>query len=424
MRVLVPALLFLFALGAQTTPAPHALVIPPGAEPGPHFDAVSATNAYLATVPPDKKARSDAYFEGGYWLILWDFLIAAAISIVLLQSGLSARMRDIAEKLTRFRPLQTFLYWVQYTIIVAALSFPLTVYEGFFREHQYGLANQDFGSWIFDQFKSLIVGLLLGGVAIVALVGIVRRLPRTWPIWGAIVSVVMVAIFALIAPVFIFPLFNTYTILKDPKIRDPILSLARANGIPVNNVYESNASKQSKRVSANVSGFLGTERVTLNDNLLNRCSPPAILAVMGHEMGHYVMNHVYKMILFLMIVIAAMFALLKRVLDWSLVRWGGRWRIAGVTDIAVLPLAVLIIAIISFAITPIMNTFIRTQEYEADIFGLNAVRQPDGFAESALLLGEYRKLDPGRIEEWIFYDHPSGRTRIYSAMRWKAENLH
>ena len=423
LRALLPALLlFVCALGGQTT-APAAPVVPPGAEAGPHFDPLAATNAYLATVPPDKKARSDAYFEGGYWLTLWDFLLAAAISILLLQSRLAAHMRDTAEKLTRFRPLQTFLYWTQYTIIVAALSFPLTVYEGFFREHQYGLANQNFGSWIADEFKGLLVGVLLGGIAIMALVGVVRRLPRTWPIWGALVSVIMQAIGVLIAPVFIFPLFNDFTLLKDPKIKDPILSLARANGIPATNVYQSNASKRSKRVSANVSGFLGTERVTLNDNLLQRSSPEAILAVMGHEMGHYVLHHVYKMILFLTIVIAAVFALLKSALDWSLARWGTRWRIAGVADLAVLPLAVLIITAISFVLTPFLNTFIRTQEYEADIFGLNAARQPDGFAESALLLGEYRKLNPALIEEWIFFDHPSGRTRIYSAMRWKAENL-
>jgi STE24 endopeptidase len=182
------------------------------------------------------------------------------------------------------------------------------------------------------------------------------------------------------------------------------------------------ASRQSKRVSANVSGFLGTERITLNDNLLNRCSPQAILAVMGHEMGHYVLNHVYKAILFFLIVVTIFFALLRRALEWSLGRWGLRWRIRGVGDVAVTPLAALWLVSFGFVFTPLNNTFIRVQEYEADMYGLNAARQPDGEAEADLLLGEYRKLDPSPLEEFLFFDHPSGRTRIYAAMRWKAEN--
>jgi STE24 endopeptidase len=238
-----------------------------------------------------------------------------------------------------------------------------------------------------------------------------------------VVSIVFLMIGALIAPVFIAPLFNDYTVLQDQRIKNSILRLARANGIPVTEVYGFNASKQSKRVSANVSGFLGTTRISLNDNLLNRCSPEAIEAVMGHEMGHFVMNHIYKGILFSTIVFTLTFTVLRRSLDWCLLRWGTRWRLRGVTDVAVLPLAALLISAIGLVTSPIDNTFTRTQEFEADMYGLNAARQPDGEAEADLLLGEYRKLDPGPIEEWIFFDHPSGRTRIFAAMRWKAENL-
>ncbi len=395
----------------------------PSNAPTPGFDVTAATDAYLAKVPPAKKAQSDAYFEGGYWLILWDFLWAAGISLLLLFSGLSVRMRSLAERITRFRPAQTFLYAVQYLILAALLGFPLTVYEGFYREHQYGLATQTFGPWLGDQLKSLGVGVVLGGVALTLLFAIVRRLPRTWHIWGAIAALVLLALQVMIFPVFIAPLFNKYTVLTDPAVRDPILSLARANGIPATNVYQVDASMQSTRISANVSGFLGTERITLNDNLLKRCSPAEIMAVMGHEMGHYVLNHIYKLLLVLLIVLAVFFAGLRHLLDWSLARWGARWGIRGVTDVAVLPLAALIIAIFSFVYTPINNTMTRTMEYEADIFGLDAARQPDGFAEVALKLAEYRKLNPGPIEEMIFFDHPSGHTRIYSAMRWKAENL-
>ena len=196
------------------------------------FDAVAATNAYLATVPPDKKARSDAYFEGGYWLILWDFLYGAAVALLLLSTRLSARMRSLAERLTRFQPLQTFAYWVQYLLLTTALTFPLSVYEGYIREHQYGLATQTFAPWLGDQLKSLALGLLLGGLAVTALFGIVRRLPRTWHIWGAVAGLALTALFTMIFPVFIAPVFNQYTKLTDPTVRDPILSLARANASP------------------------------------------------------------------------------------------------------------------------------------------------------------------------------------------------
>jgi STE24 endopeptidase len=206
-------------------------------------------------------------------------------------------------------------------------------------------------------------------------------------------------------------------------VTQPILSLARANGIPAKDVYEVDASKQTTRMSANVSGFANTMRITLNDNLLRRGSPEEIQAAMGHEMGHYVLNHVYKSNMFFLIVIVAGFAFLRSTLAWSLARWGEKWQIRDITDTAVLPLVVLLISIFSFVISPVMNTFIRSQEYEADMYGLNTSRQPDGFAQAAIHLGEYRKMSPGPVEEWIFFDHPSGRARIYAAMRWKAENL-
>jgi Zn-dependent protease with chaperone function len=389
----------------------------------PAFDVKAAVDAYLASVPPDARTRSDAYFEGGYWLILWDFLYGAVVALILLNTRLSAKMRDFAERITRFKPIQTFLYWAQFLIITTVLTFPLGVYEGFLRERKYGLMNQTFGAWFGDQMKGLGVNLILGGLLATVLFGIVRRLPRTWWIWGTVVTIVFLMFTALIGPVYIAPLFNKYTKLPDERVRQPILSMARANGIPATEVWEVDASRQSKRVSANVSGFLGSERITLNDNLLKRCTLLEIKAVMGHEMGHYVMHHIYKTILFDFIVTLAFFAFLRWSLNWSLARWGAKWQIQGIGDTAVLPLVVLLGSVFFFVETPIDNSWTRMQEYEADIFGLNASRQPDGEAKVDLLLGEYRKLDPGPLEEIVFFDHPSGRTRITAAMRWKAEHL-
>ena len=421
-RAILSGLVLLALAGAAVAQAPPASPASP-AGGGETFDARAATDAYMATLSPEKRARSDAYFEGGYWLTLWDFLYGLGVAWILLGTGLSARMRDRAERLTRFRPLQTFLYALQYILATALLSLPLGIYEGFFREHQYGMSNQTFAAWAGEWLKGIGLGLVLGGLALTALYGVLRKAPRTWWLWGALVSLLFLVVGIALGPVFIEPIFNKYTELRDPALRDPILSLARANGIPAEHVYVVDASKQTKRVSANVAGLFGTTRIALNDNLLHRTSPAGVKAVMGHEMGHYVLNHVSKSILFFGVVLVAGFAFLRWAFDGAAARWGGKWGHRGVADPAGLPLIVALFSLYSFVLTPVINTHIRTAEAEADIFGLNAAREPDGMAEVALQLSEYRKLDPGPVEEWIFFDHPSGRNRISMAMRWKAEHL-
>ena len=406
-----------------TTAMKSAISVPEAAQPSYHFDAEAATNAYIAEIPATARAHSDAYFEGGYWLILWDFLYGVVLYILLLKFRWSAGMRSLAERITRFKPVQTLIYWTEFVVVTTILGFPLAVYEGYFRERQYGLATQTFGPWMGDQFKGLLVDIVLGGILAVLLFGVVRRLPRTWWIWGSVVSMLSLIFVVMIVPVFIVPIFNKVTLLEDPRITQPILKLARANGIPARKVYQVDASRQTTRMSANVSGFGQTMRITLNDNLLRRGSPEEIQSVMGHEMGHYVLHHIYKEMLFFIVVIAVGFALLRWSLEWSLSRWGERWQIRGIGDTAVLPLVFLLGSIFFLVLTPLLNTHSRTAEYEADMYGLNASRQPDGFAQAAIHLGEYRKMSPGPVEEWVFYDHPSGRNRIYAAMRWKAENL-
>jgi STE24 endopeptidase len=406
-----------------STATPDVIPIPAEAQPSSHFDAEAATNAYLAAMPAQAKARSDAYFEGGCWLILWDFLAGVVVSILLLNLRWSAGMRDWAEHVTRFKPVHTFIYWCEYLVATSILTFPLAIYEGYTREHQYGLATQTFGPWMNDQFKFLMVNAVLGGIICVILFGIVRRLPRTWWIWGAVATVAFQVFVSLIAPVYLLPIFNKVTVLNDPRVTQPILKLARANGIPARDVFQIDASKQTTRMSANVSGFAKTMRITLNDNLLRRGSAEEIQSIMGHEMGHYVLDHLYKSNLFFLIVAVGGFGFLRWALEWSLKRWGERWQIRSIGDTAVLPLVVVLGSIFFFVLTPVLNTYTRTQEYEADMYGLNASRQPDGFAQGAIHLGEYRKMSPGLVEEWIFFDHPSGRNRIYAAMRWKAENL-
>jgi STE24 endopeptidase len=404
-------------------PAVDITKVPAAAEPSPQFNVDAATDAYMAMMPPEAVARSNAYFEGGYWLILSDFLYASAISLLLLSMRWSARMRDAAARMSRFHWIQGMVYWAQYAIVITLLGFPLEYYENYVREHKYGLATQSFGPWMGDELKAFLVNLVAGMIILPLLLAIVRWAPRTWWIWGALTTSVVTVIFVALGPVFLQPIFNNPRKLDDPKITTPILKLAHANGIPTNDVWEIDASKQTTRMSANVSGFGKTMRITLNDNLLKRGSPEEIQAVMGHEMGHYVMNHIPKLLSFLAVVIVCSFAYLNWGLKWALDRWADRWGIQSVSDPAVLPLVTLLVGVLFFVLTPVFNTETRTQEKEADMFGLNASRQPDGFSQAAIHLGEYRKMHPGPVEEFLFFDHPSGYNRIHSAMVWKGQNL-
>ncbi len=387
------------------------------------FDPAQATKAWLDTVPADQRAKSNAYFEGGYWLLLWNFLVAAGITISLLTSKLSARLRDFAERTTNSKTLQVVIYTIGFLLIVAILSFPLAFYQQFIREHQYGFATQTFGAWFLEQLIGLVVGLIAGMIALPILYAVFRRAPQTWWMWGTLVAVVLSFIGNFIAPVYVEPLFNTYKPLTDPKISEPILAMARANQIPVKQVFEVDASRQTTRVSANVSGLLGTTRIALNDNLLKQCTLPEIRAVMAHEMGHYVLNHGTKLTVDFGVVALLGFAIARFVFEWALRRWGTSWQVRGIADPAGLPLLALIFVTFTFLMTPILNSIVRTSEREADQFGMNTSREPDGVAKVSLKLGAYRKLDPTPLEEFIFFDHPSGRARIQMAMDWKAAHL-
>ncbi len=183
-------------------------------------------------------------------------------------------------------------------LIVSALSFPLGVYSDYVREHTYGLATQSFGPWFREQLINLAVLMVAATLGLIVLYAFFRRAPRTWWLWGSALGILFQVVAMLVAPVFVAPLFNTYKPLADPKISQSILAMAAANEIPVQQVFEVDASRQSNRVSANVSGLFGTARISLNDNLLKQCTLPEIRMVMAHEMGHYVLNHGLKLILY------------------------------------------------------------------------------------------------------------------------------
>lgn len=382
-------------------------------------DAKLATQAYLDRLPADVLKKSDAYYEGGYWLQLWNLLLGIGIAALMLAGQRAARVRDWAARVGRGPVRRDMLFGAAYSVAGWVLSLPLTAYQEFFREHAYGMATQGFAAWLVEQGVSLGVGTVVTAIAVAGLYAVIRRAGERWWIWGTAGGIALLSIFIALGPVLIQPLFNTYKPIEDGPIKRAVLQMAHANGVPVNDVYEFDASRQTTRISANVSGLFGTAAVNLNDNLMRRTSEPEIRAVMAHELGHYVLNHIPKTLITLSLVLLVAFIVAQWAMGRLLARFAPATGVSRIDDVAGLPLLAAVFSVFFTLATPIQNTLIRTEETEADRFGLNLSREPHGFAEAQLRLVEYRKADPGPVEEFIFFSHPGTRSRIYDAMRWR-----
>lgn len=420
--------LFGGTLAAQVTATPGerelpaGLIVPEAAKPGPAFDVDKATQSYIDLLSPEQRAQSDAYFEGGYWLQLWGFLYGLLVCAVLIASGLSVKMRNAAQRISHRPWLYTAIFGAFWVLASSVLGLPWALYTEFYREHAYGLSNLTLGGWFEESGKNLLLSLIILPWLIAGVFAAVRKAGERWWLRAGMASFVVLLLLIMVSPVFINPLFNDYKPLPEGPVKSAIFSLARANQIPTDNVMYFDASKQTTRVSANVSGFAGTTQVSLNDNLLNKTSLPEIKAVMGHEMGHYVLNHAVRNLAYISLVLMFGFWFVHRLIDGAIRRVGVRYGIAERTDPAVLPIAVAVFSFYMLLATPVLNTIIRTAEKEADLYGLNSAREPHGFATAAMRLSTYRKIHPGYWEEVIFYDHPSGYDRVRSSMLWLKEN--
>lgn len=382
-------------------------------------DAKAATEAYLARLPAEARAKSDAYWEGGYWMQLWNLLMGLAIAVLVLSGKRSARLRDWAARVGKGPLRRDALFGGAYSGIASLLGFPLDLYQGFLREQAYGMSTQTLGAWAGEYLINQAINVVLLAVIVAGLYAAIRRAGERWWIWGTAGLMALTVFMVAIGPVLIDPIFNTYKPVEDGPVKRAVLQMAHANGVPVDNLYEFDASRQTTRISANVSGLFGSAAVRLNDNLLRRTSLPEIRAVTSHELGHYVLNHMAKTLCMLTLVILVGFYVAQACIG-SLLRLSTRSTgVSRLDDVASLPLLMIVFSVFITLATPVLNTITRMQETEADRYGLNLSREPHGFAEGQLRLVEYRKADPGPVEEFIFFHHPSTRHRIYDAMRWR-----
>ena len=391
------------------------------ADPG--FDVERATRAWLDTLQGPARAKSDAYFEGGYWLTLWGAAVAIAVDALFLRFRVTARFRNLGERLSKRWWIVVAVTAALYTLAGWLLTLPWTVYTGFLRERQYDLMSLPLGGWFAERATGLAISLVVTPLVMIAIYAVIRRFPRGWWLWGTGVVGLFAALGAVVAPVYIAPLFNTYTEMEAGPLRAKIEAVAAKYDIPAEHIYVFDQSKQHKRISANVSGLGPTIRISLNDNLLERTSEPEILAVMGHEMGHYKLGHVWVLLAGVMAIFGLGLFLTSRIAPRLIARYGQQWGVRDVADPASLPVLTICLTLFMLLATPALNTLIRVNESQADAFGLDAAREPDGFAQVAMRLSEYRKIEPGPLEEALFFDHPSGATRVRMAMQWKKDNV-
>jgi len=366
----------------------------------------------LDGVPPDEP-RMEAYSHGGYVLRLVDFLWGIALLSVIVFSGLGGYLQHLVERVTRRPNLKVALYAALFTVIAFVGGFPLAVYSGYVREKAYGFANQSFPAWLGDQGKEMAVCVVLQALFFTVLYLAIRRLGRRWWIAGASLAIAFLVLVLAVAPVFIAPLFNTFEPLKDAALRGDILAMAHAQGIPADEVYQVDASRQSEHNNAYVAGLLGTQRIVLYDTILRNFSPREVKVVMGHEMGHYVLNHIWKFVAFLSIIVAIGFFLVDRASRRILERRPALG-IAALSEPASLPLVILVLNVYLFLSGPAIATLSRTMEHDADVFGIEATRDPAAAASAFLKFG---RLDLGEydVHPWIealLFDHPSLGSRI------------
>lgn len=387
------------------------------------FNAESATRAYLDTLQGEALEKSNAYFEGGYWLLLWGTLVAVIADGVFLRFRWSAKIRDFADRLTSKQWLQPAVYVIPYVLISSVITFPWMVYTQYFREKEFGLMNLGFADWFVEQLIGLAIGVVMAAVFVMIFFAVIRRFPKSWWVLGTVVMSVFMLVVITIAPVFIAPLFNDYKEMEGGDLRDQIVAMAVEKNVPADNIYVFDQSKQHDRISANVSGFANTMRISLNDNLLLRSTPAEVKSVMGHELGHYVLGHVWRLVIVFSLIFGVGFFILAKLIPNLIDKHGDRWGIKSISDPAVIPLFGIIFSVYFLLMTPATNSLIRINEIEADAFGLESAKEPDGFASIAMKLSEYRKIEPGPLEEILFFDHPSGATRVRMAMEWKAANL-
>ncbi|HEX3676967.1 MAG TPA: M48 family metallopeptidase [Sphingomicrobium sp.] len=379
------------------------------------FDPNAATARYIDSLGPAALQKAHDYTVGKEWMELWSLIIAALVTWLIVRSGVLDRLESkIAEKWANAR---AFVVALVYFIVSTILTLPWSIYSDWWRERNYGRTSQPFLDWLLQLGIATIVTSLLAAIFFTGVYWLMRRTKERWWIWSSGFAAVAFTFVILLAPIFIEPLFNHYTPVPPGQVRDAVVAMAQRAGIPANKVYMFNGSRQSNNFTANAGGVGSTARVAISDVAFKNATLDEVRAVTGHEIGHYVLKHTWWGILFNTIAAAILFWIINRTFGWFARRFGSS---ASLPDPRGLPVLMFIVALLGFISLPIFNTFSRTLEAQADMYSLRTENRPDALSTSLVKTAEYRYPRPGRLEEIIFYDHPSVESRVHTAMVWKA----
>ena len=383
------------------------------------FDPAAATARYMATLSPAAHQRATDYTQGGHWLLLWGWVVTVVASLVILRSGILPRVHAGLAAGGRRPKRAAFAVAIVFILADAVLELPWTVYSAWWRERQYQLSSQAFGGWFGEWLKSLAISTIVTGLFLLALYTLLRRAPRSWWIWSSAVAIAGSVVMVIIAPMYIEPLFNTYTPAPPGPVRDRVVALAEATGVPHDKIYIYNGSKQSNRYTANVAGLFGSARVAMSDTMFRQNADMAeVIGVVGHEMGHYVRLHILWFTAFMCVILPIGFWLVDRLFPAAARLFGAPG--LALADPAGLPVLSALIATLALLATPLFMTMTRAEESDADAFSMRYAHEPDGLSKALVKTIAYRASSPGPVEEFLFYDHPSVERRVRRAMEWKA----
>ncbi len=363
---------------------------------------------------PEPSALALRFYRTGNWLWAFDEVWTLAVLALLLFTGASAAIRNLARRIGRHWVLTIAIYAVLWTGLLYLIDLPLAYYQGFVRLHAYGLSNQTLGRWFGNSVKTVLVAMAGGFLFTWVPYLLLARSPKRWWLYTTILAVPFMFFVMLIAPIWIDPLFNAYAPMKDRALESKILDLAARAGIDGGRIYEVDKSRDTKAVNAYVKGFLGSKRIVLYDTLLQKLDDKEVLAVMAHEMGHYVLGHVTRTILLSTIVILISLFAVDRLGRRLIARFQGRFGFDRLSDVASVPLLLILMQVMSLLLSPVALAYSRGQEHEADRFALELTRTNRSAALAFAKLQEENLSNPWPGPFYTLWrsTHPSIGERI------------
>lgn len=378
------------------------------------FDPVAATAAYIDSLGPEALAKAQAYTVGGHWILLWGMLISALVTWLIVRSGLPDRL----QARLRAKPVRAaFLVSALVLLLSSLLTLPWTLYTDYFRMKAYGRTSQPLADWLGQFALSGLISILLGALFCLGLYTLMRKAGKRWWIWSGGLVAVVISLMLLAGPVFIEPLFNDYKPLPAGEVRSALEEQAARAGIPADRIFVYDGSRQSNNFTANVSGVLGSARIAISDVALHGANLDEVKAVTGHEIGHYVSGHIWRGVALFSALAMLFFFLADRLFPRLARLFGSK---AAIGDPFGLPILLFFASVAGLLAQPIVSSFSRWSESDADRYSLETVNLPDALSSALVKTAEYRYPRPGRLEEILFYDHPSVERRVRAAMEWKA----